>query len=200
MIQIDNIKNELFRDYCLGIICNHIGLDPEVVLFKRGKKRIFLEPKQVLQYALKTNTNLSWQDIADLTGKKSHATIMSNCRTIENLLETSKEFRERYERPLEMIRVKATKRCMIVSEREIDKGRLRKVNDDLIKMGKFPVFITGARRRFSELLDCGSICLVPGYENSADAILEFQVAKRLGLEILYADKLDKIPIMRLNLK
>jgi uncharacterized protein YecE (DUF72 family) len=43
------------------------------------------------------------------------------------------------------------------------------------------------RQDLEELLDCGGIFLLPGWERSIGAVLECEIAKQLGLEIhLYA--------------
>ncbi len=197
---MDTVKpeDELIRDYYLEIICSNISKSPSDVLNYHGRKRELLEPRQVLQYALKENTTMSYKAIADLTKMKTHVVVMSNRKTVINLLETDRNFQYKYKEPLEMIRAKTTKRCLIIGNiYSLDQEGVEKVRavlDKLIQKGKFPVLtyqekgqvIPGfIRKRYKDLLECGSVCVLNGFDQVLDAKIEYQMAERLGMEIIY---------------
>ncbi len=196
---------EMIRDFYLSIICAAVDKDPVTVLYYKGKKRIYLEPKQVLQYALCEYTKMSFQTVANLTFKESHATIMSNCGTIKNLLETDRNFRDRYDSALRQIEVQGFKRCVIIGETrgrpEDIKNKFKAAKEYLLRQNKFPVSplsainytmnrFDAARQRYNDILRSYSVYVLPDYLMNTDCVLELNMAQRLGLEIIMADQED----------
>ena len=196
-------KNEMIRDHFLDIICSHTQQSPAEILNYRGRKRELLEPKQVLQYALRrfTDPSLAYQKIADLTFRKKHCTMMSNYKTVANLLATDKKFQSKYSAAIDLISKQKLRRCLIIGDLySVGQDRiteLNKIERHLIGQGKYPVLIyrpVGVempnmfKSRIRALLECGSAYILPDYKASHAAKLELEVALQMGAEIIYADE------------
>ena len=117
------------------------------------------------------------------------------------MLATDKEFRAKYEPPLKVISMHRLKRCLIIGDifnlTDSQKIELRDVENTLIRRGKYPVLLTEEgmgefsslmRARFKMLLEVGSVYILPNYQNSYDAKLEYDIAIRLNIEIIYHEQ------------
>ena len=60
---------------------------------RKTRKREIIILRQIYQSLLKKYTYMSFGQIGNITGMFDHATVMHNCKVIENLLETDKKFR-----------------------------------------------------------------------------------------------------------
>lgn len=70
-------------------VCNHYGLDIEVIHTKSRKHEAVLA-RQISMYLAKQYTNLSNAKIGAQIGNKDHATVIHACKTIKNLRDTDK--------------------------------------------------------------------------------------------------------------
>ena len=77
-------------------VANHYRLSYSE-LIQRTRKREIVEARQVAAHLLKSNTNLSLQAIGKLLGDRNHATIVHSIKEVNNLLETNKEFRIKFQ-------------------------------------------------------------------------------------------------------
>lgn len=62
----------------------------------KSSKRIYVRPRQISCYFMRKyweHYGFSYPKIGDIFGGKDHATIMSSIRTVNNLIETDKDFR-----------------------------------------------------------------------------------------------------------
>lgn len=186
------------RDFYLSIICRNIDPSPEEIINYKGRKRTLLEPKQVLRYALYEYGGMSHYVVSELTGNKTHCNSLHTHRTVSNLLETDRAFRQKYWKALEVIEKETIHRCLIVGDmRNITEEQMAvfdEIKETLIKRAKYPVLIIQAngeeqpdmfRRRIDALLQCGSIYVMPGYEDIEEAVMEHDIAMKLGIEIIY---------------
>lgn len=64
----------------------------------KTRKRKFVQSRQEAMYFAKKFTKLSLREIGKLIGDKDHATVLHACRTINNLIETNKNFKEEIEK------------------------------------------------------------------------------------------------------
>ena len=66
----------------------------KIFVFERGHQRKFVEPRQLCIYLLRSKLNQSWHSLA-FHFECNHATCIYGFKTIKNLLETDKEFRNK---------------------------------------------------------------------------------------------------------
>lgn len=65
-------------------------------LHGRSRKREIVEARQLGMRICRDLTRLSYRKIAEIIGKRNHATTIHSCRTIGNLLDTSEIHRQMY--------------------------------------------------------------------------------------------------------
>jgi len=103
-----DMKEDINFDIITKLVCDEFGAKREEVL-SISRKREFIEPKQVIQYFcrkfLKTNClqkngkirKMPLREVARLTKTTNHATILSNIKAVNNLIDTDKGFKKRIE-------------------------------------------------------------------------------------------------------
>ena len=89
---IKNTKKEISIDYIQKIVCSYfnIGVDQ---LQSRTRKREIVQARQVAMFFSKSLTKSSLATIGSQIGGKDHATVLHACKTVNNLIETDKQFR-----------------------------------------------------------------------------------------------------------
>ncbi len=85
-------QKEISVDYIQRIVCDYFGLEVEALLNKTRKREI-VQARQIAMYFSKSMTNSSLSTIGSKIGNKDHATVLHACKTINNLIETDKEFK-----------------------------------------------------------------------------------------------------------
>lgn len=90
---IKSTKREISIDYIQKVVCNfyNIGLD---LLQSKTRKREIVQARQVAMFFSKTLTKSSLATIGSQIGGKDHATVLHACKTVNNLIETDKRFRQ----------------------------------------------------------------------------------------------------------
>lgn len=78
----------------LNAISESYGMTPNEILQKTRQSGV-VEPRQIAMYILKTYYRLSLSDIGHLLGGFHHTTVLSGCRTVENLMDTEPEYKKR---------------------------------------------------------------------------------------------------------
>ncbi len=76
-------------------VAMHIGIDIDDLCSKTRKRNI-VEARQVAMYLAKRNTKESLAKIGLTIGGKGHATVLHAVRTTKNLLETDRQYREKW--------------------------------------------------------------------------------------------------------
>lgn len=76
------------------IVAVNLGDINEEIIFSKCRKREVVVARQVVQYLLKRNTKWSLVSIGALTGGKDHATVLHAAKTVGNLKDTEKQFKE----------------------------------------------------------------------------------------------------------
>lgn len=89
----ENKKSDSLRE--LEKVSNFIGI-PSDVLQVKTRKRDIVEARQVAMYLAKRNTKESLAQIGSNIGRKDHATVLHACKTVENLIETDRSFRDKW--------------------------------------------------------------------------------------------------------
>jgi len=87
-------QKELSVDYIQQIVCDYFGLAVDSLQSKTRKREI-VQARQVAMYFSKSLTNSSLSTIGSKIGKKDHATVLHACKTVNNLIETNKDFKNK---------------------------------------------------------------------------------------------------------
>lgn len=99
----ENIQKEFYGDGSnksitdlIQDICAIYNISPEQ-LEMRTRRRDILEPRQLFHWALKNRivrNSLTLTQIGQFTGRQDHATVLHSCKTVDNRIQTEREFRE----------------------------------------------------------------------------------------------------------
>lgn len=93
---IKNTKREISVDYIQKVVCNYYNLSPEQMQ-NNTRKRETVQARQVAMYFCKNFTKSSLASIGSQIGGKDHATVLHAYKTVNNLLETDKNFKRQIE-------------------------------------------------------------------------------------------------------
>ena len=89
---VKNTKREISIDYIQKIVCDYFNIGMDMINSKTRKREI-VQARQLSMYFSKKLTKSSLATIGLHCGNKDHATVLHACRTVNNLLETDKQFR-----------------------------------------------------------------------------------------------------------
>lgn len=89
---IKSSKREVSIDFISKVVCDYFEL-PIEVLHTKTRKREIVQARQIAMYFSKSMTKHSLASIGSQIGDKDHATVLHACRTVNNLMETDKKFR-----------------------------------------------------------------------------------------------------------
>ncbi len=93
---IKNTKREVSIDYIQKVVCNYFDV-PMDSLQSKTRKREIVQARQVAMYFSKSLTKSSLATIGSQIGGKDHATVLHACKTVNNLVETDKQFKTQIE-------------------------------------------------------------------------------------------------------
>jgi len=93
---IKNTKREVSIDYIQKVVCNYFDV-PVDSLQSKTRKREIVQARQVAMFFSKNLTKSSLATIGSQIGGKDHATVLHACKTVNNLLETDKQFKNQIE-------------------------------------------------------------------------------------------------------
>lgn len=90
---VRNTTKEVSIDYIQKVICDYfnMGLDQ---LKSKTRKREVVQARQIAMYFAKQMTKSSLANIGMHCGGKDHATVLHACRTVNNLIDTDKKFKQ----------------------------------------------------------------------------------------------------------
>lgn len=89
---VKNTAKEISIDYIQKIVCDYFEIQVELMKSKTRKREI-VQARQLAMYFSKILTKSSLAKIGMHCGNKDHATVLHACKTINNLIETDKQFR-----------------------------------------------------------------------------------------------------------
>lgn len=89
---VKNTSREISIDYIQKVVCDYFNLPLDVINSKTRKREI-VQARQLAMYFSKKHTKSSLATIGMHCGNKDHATVLHACRTVNNLVETDKQFR-----------------------------------------------------------------------------------------------------------
>lgn len=80
----------------INTVINVLQIDKETLL-SRTRKREVVEARQIAMHIIRERCiELSLSKIGSLVGGKDHATVLHACKVVNNLLETDKHFKSKY--------------------------------------------------------------------------------------------------------
>ena len=89
---VKNTSHEVSIDYIQKVVCDYFNL-PLEVLKSKTRKREVVQARQIAMYFAKSLTKSSLSTIGINCGGKDHATVLHACRTVNNLMDTDKRFK-----------------------------------------------------------------------------------------------------------
>jgi chromosomal replication initiator protein len=89
---VKTTSREISIDYIQKIVCDYFNIPLELINSKTRKREI-VQARQLAMYFSKKHTKSSLANIGLHCGNKDHATVLHACRTVNNLVETDKQFR-----------------------------------------------------------------------------------------------------------
>jgi chromosomal replication initiator protein len=89
---VRNTAKEVTIDYIQKVICEYFNIPVDSINSKTRKREI-VQARQLSMYFSKKHTKSSLTSIGQQCGNKDHATVLHACRTVNNLVETDKQFR-----------------------------------------------------------------------------------------------------------
>ncbi|MBN1925918.1 MAG: chromosomal replication initiator protein DnaA [Prolixibacteraceae bacterium] len=85
-------KHEITIDYIQKIVCDYFNM-PVDSLQSKTRKREVVQARQIAMFFSKSLTKSSLASIGSQIGNKDHATVLHACKTVNNLIDTDKQFR-----------------------------------------------------------------------------------------------------------
>jgi chromosomal replication initiator protein len=89
---VKHTKREISIDFIQKVVADYFGLTI-VEIQSKTRKREIVQARQLAMFFSKKFTKSSLTTIGHELGKKDHATVLHACRTVNNLLDTDKQFR-----------------------------------------------------------------------------------------------------------
>ena len=89
---VKNTSREISIDYIQKIVCDYFSLSLDKINSKTRKREV-VQARQLAMYFSKKHTKYSLATIGIYCGNKDHATVLHACKTVNNLIDTDKQFR-----------------------------------------------------------------------------------------------------------
>lgn len=93
---IKNPKQEISIDFISKTVCNFLNI-PIDMLHSSTRKREIVQARQIAMFFSKKYTKAALASIGKQVGGKDHATVLHACKTVLNLQETDKRFKQTLE-------------------------------------------------------------------------------------------------------
>jgi chromosomal replication initiator protein len=89
---VKNTAREISIDFIQKIVCDYFNITLDLINSKTRKREI-VQARQLAMFFAKKHTKASLATIGLHCGNKDHATVLHACRTVNNLIDTDKQFR-----------------------------------------------------------------------------------------------------------
>ena len=90
---VKNSKRELSIEYISKVVCDYFDMHVDTLQAKTRKREI-VQARQIAMFFSKSLTKHSLASIGAQIGSKDHATVLHACKTVTNLKDTDKNFRQ----------------------------------------------------------------------------------------------------------
>ena len=65
------------------------------MVLSNSRKRIYLEPRQMIHFVLRAQNNMSLTKIGEIGGKKDHTSVIHSLHTVKRLYFSDKQYRKK---------------------------------------------------------------------------------------------------------
>lgn len=89
---VKNTSREISIDYIQKVVCDYFDITLDMINSKTRKREI-VQARQLAMFFSKKHTKSSLATIGLHCGNKDHATVLHACRTVNNLVDTDKQFK-----------------------------------------------------------------------------------------------------------
>lgn len=89
---VKNTTREISIDYIQKVVCDYFNIPIDMINSKTRKREI-VQARQLAMFFSKRMTKASLASIGLHCGNKDHATVLHACRTVNNLIDTDKQFK-----------------------------------------------------------------------------------------------------------
>ncbi len=103
---VSTVQKEVSITEIQKSVCSYFGLSSEAMTSKTRKREI-VQARQIAMYFCRSLTKASLASIGAQIGGKDHATVLHACKTVEDLVETDKLFRQHVTEIEKRIRISA---------------------------------------------------------------------------------------------
>ena len=90
---VKNVKKEISIDLIQRAVSDYFNIDMDV-LKSKSRKREIAQARQLAMFFAKKYTKNSLASIGAQIGDRDHATVLHACKTVDNLIETDKQFKK----------------------------------------------------------------------------------------------------------
>src|SRR6185436_20870068 len=89
---VKNSSREISIDYIQKVVCDYYKISVELVKSKTRKREI-VQARQISMFYAKDLTKSSLKTIGMFFGGRDHSTVIHACQTVNDLMETDKQFK-----------------------------------------------------------------------------------------------------------
>lgn len=90
---VKNVKREISIDFIQQVVSEYFQVDLDLLQSKTRKRHV-VQARQLAMFFAKKYTKSSLANIGSQIGDRDHATVLHACKTIDNLVETDKNFKK----------------------------------------------------------------------------------------------------------
>ena len=95
-VYVSMYQKEITIDRILDVVCEHMNVDRERMASSERTRDVAIA-RQLAMYLAKKHTKQPLTNIGAAIGGRNHATVLHSCKTISNLMDTEKLFRQQVE-------------------------------------------------------------------------------------------------------
>ena len=88
------IKKMYDSEDIIQIICD-IYQQPKNMVLSNSRKRMYLEPRQMIHFVLKMKNNISLTKIGEIGGHRDHTSVLHSIHTVKRLYFADKQYRKK---------------------------------------------------------------------------------------------------------
>ena len=95
-VYVSMYQKEITIEQIIATVCDHMGIDKERMSSSERTREVAIA-RQLAMYLAKKHTKQPLTNIGAAIGGRNHATVLHSCKTISNLMDTEKLFRQQVE-------------------------------------------------------------------------------------------------------
>ncbi len=95
-VYVSLYQKEITIDHIIDIVCAEMNIDKERISSSERTREVAIA-RQLAMYLAKKHTKQPLTNIGTAIGGRNHATVLHSCKTISNLMDTEKMFRQQVE-------------------------------------------------------------------------------------------------------